>query len=274
MPELTAYLERIGFKSSPSVNVATLKELQRCHLLSIPYEDIDVQLRRPVDLSVEAAFDKLVTRRRGGWCYEMNGLLGWALEQIGFDVLYMSGGVSRAVRGDSALGNHLVLLITVDGKEFVTDVGFGDGFIEPLELVEQTVSQRGFDMSIEKIEDGYWRYLNHQYGGAPSFDFKVAAADRSLLDSQCQWLQTSKESTFVQVLIVQKFNETGYDIQAGLFAKTITPEGVEERVIESYSELAERLQSVFGIFEPEIETLWPKLVRTHEAYLASLEREE
>lgn len=74
----------------------------------------------------------------------MNGLLGWALQEIGFDVTYQSGGLGRATRGDSALGNHLVLLVKLEDQDWVTDVGFGDGFIEPLLLKNQKLEQRGF----------------------------------------------------------------------------------------------------------------------------------
>jgi N-hydroxyarylamine O-acetyltransferase len=69
-----------------------------------------VQLERRTGIGIDKAFEKIVSRGRGGWCYEMNGLLGWAREEIGFEVIYMSGGVARSTRGDSALGNHLVLL--------------------------------------------------------------------------------------------------------------------------------------------------------------------
>ena len=268
MKNLNEYFNRIGFDREPQVDIATLKDLQRLHLLNIPYENLDVQLTRRTGIGIDEAFHKIVTRNRGGWCYEMNGVLGWALEEIGFDVMYMSGGVARSLRGDSALGNHLVLLVILDGVQWLTDVGFGDGFIEPIPMSSEKFEQRGFGMSLEPIEDGYWRFHNHQFGGAPDFDFRLETADQKLLAAQCERLQTDPESTFVQVLVIQQFNKLGYDIQIGPVAKTIKPDGVEQRVLESAEEFQDRLGDVFGIQDSELGTLWLKTVDAYERFIA------
>jgi len=262
-PRLSDYLKRIRFAGQPSVDLVTLKQLQRQHLLNIPYENLDVQLGRPLGRDPIDAFNKLVTRSRGGWCYEMNGVLGWALEQIGFDVTYVSSGANRAVRGDSALGNHLVLLVKLEGTQWVVDAGMGDGFIEPIELKAGRFQQRGFDMRLELQEDGYWRFHNQPFGGAPSFDFTADTADGALLDTQCQWLQVHEDSPFVRALVLQIFNETGYDIQIGLMAKTVAPEGVTARRIESIAEFEDRMANVFNLSDPDVQGLWPKLTATH-----------
>lgn len=262
-PQLSDYLKRIQFADEPQVNLATLRRLQRQHLLNIPYENLDVQLGRPVGRDPMEAFNKLVTRNRGGWCYEMNGVLGWALEQVGFDVTYASGGANRAIRGDSALGNHLVLLVNLEGKQWIVDAGFGDGFIEPIELKAAKFQQRGFDMELEFQTDGYWRFHNQEFGGAPSFDFTIDPADGALLDTQCEWLQVHEDSPFVRALVLQIFNPTGYDIQIGLTAKTVTPKGVTSHRIESIVELEERMATVFNLSDPDMQSLWPKLTATH-----------
>ena len=131
--DLDAYLERIGYEGEPRIDLDTLRAIHRAHLLAIPYETLDVSLGRGASRDPDVIFDKLVTRRRGGWCYEMCGLLGMALDEIGFDVTPLAGGVERVVRGDSAVGNHLVLLVTLD-EPYLCDVGFGDGLLEPIEL--------------------------------------------------------------------------------------------------------------------------------------------
>ena len=112
--ELSAYLDRIGFEGRPVPDRATLEAVQRLHLLAIPYENLDVQLGRPLTTSPAAAVDKLVTRRRGGWCYEMNGVLGWALAEIGFRVTRLTGAVMRSMAGDANIGNHLVLRVDLE----------------------------------------------------------------------------------------------------------------------------------------------------------------
>tara|TARA_R110002072_G_scaffold12295_1_gene53542 strand:+ start:9790 stop:10620 length:831 start_codon:yes stop_codon:yes gene_type:complete len=263
MLSLPAYLDRIKFSAKPCVDLATLKGLQRQHLLNIPYENLDVQLERTVSRGLDDIFAKLVTRKRGGWCYEMNGLLGWSLEQIGFDVTYLSGGVARSLRGDSALGNHLVILVNLEGQQWIVDTGFGDGFIEPIELKQGRFQQRGFAMQLERLPDGYWRFHNHEFGGAPSFDFLTETADQELLDTQCHWLQTNEDSPFVRALVFQSFNDKGYDIQIGLVAKTVASSGVSTRRMESFAEFENRLATTFNVRDPDLFNLWPKLTQSH-----------
>jgi arylamine N-acetyltransferase len=71
--------------------------------------------------------------------------------------------------------------VKLEDQDWVTDVGFGDGFIEPLLLKDQKLEQRGFSMSLELQPDGYWQYGNHKFGGAPNFDFRIEPAEVSLL---------------------------------------------------------------------------------------------
>ena len=131
------------------------------------------------------------------------------------------------------------------------------------------LTQRGFHMSLQEIDDGYWRYGNHNFGGAPAFDFRVESADGSLLESQCEWLPTHPDSVFVQVLIAQQFNEQGYDIQRGPVAKTIQATGVEQKELSSADEFEDRLGAVFGIEDSELKDLWPKTVEAFERFKAS-----
>src|SRR6185503_6394389 len=98
--DLQAYLDRIGFAGEARPDLATLTALHRAHLLAIPYENLDVQFGTPVTIEPAAAFEKIVTRGRGGWCYEMNGLFGAALDEIGFQVTRLAGGVRRDLMGE------------------------------------------------------------------------------------------------------------------------------------------------------------------------------
>lgn len=260
---LQGYFDRIGFAGTPKPDLDTLTRLHRLHLLAVPYENVDVQLRSPVDLDLDRIYDKIVTRRRGGWCYEMNGLLGWALVQIGFDVTRVNGGVMRVVRGDDAFGNHLVLLVNMEGKTWVADTGFGDGVIDPIPLEQGAIVQRGFNFSLEELEPGLWRFHNHQHGGAPSFDFRTDVADEDLFARKCQFLQTSTESPFVMNLVCQRFVEGGYDIQLGRLAKRVTPNRVDSWLLNEPQELVSRLKQSFGLDVPEVASLWPRILERH-----------
>ncbi len=266
--KLANYLKRIQYPDPVQVDIQTLKSIHRHHLHHIPYENIDVQLQRRVSLDVEPIYDKIVTHRRGGWCYEMNGLLAWALQEIGFSVRKLSGGVMREIRGDDALGSHLVLLVHLKGKDYIADVGFGDGLLEPVLLESQTIRQRGLEMTLEQMADGYWRFHNHPYGGVSSFDFNEQPASIPLLESQCDWLQTSDQSPFRRNLVCQTFTDTGIEVQLGRISKSINAEGVTSRILDSSDQLMHRLSEIFRISEPEVANLWPTIVERHRQFFA------
>ena len=111
---LDDYLARIGYSGPIEPTLAVLRDVHRRHLAAIAYENLDVICEVPVDGDIARIFRKLVRDQRGGWCYEMNGLLDWALREIGFAVTRIAGGVMRIERGDEALGNHLVLKVDLD----------------------------------------------------------------------------------------------------------------------------------------------------------------
>src|SRR5215475_3747002 len=109
--DIDAYLDRIGLKARPAPTLEGLTTLHRAHLRAIPYEDLDVQLGRPVTIERPPIYDKIVGRHRGGWCYEMNGIFGWALGELGFRVTRTTGAVMREAWGEMAVRNHLVLRV-------------------------------------------------------------------------------------------------------------------------------------------------------------------
>ena len=266
--DLAAYLVRIGYDGQPRPDLATLKAVHRAHLQAIPYENLDVHLGRPGGIEIADAFDKLVTRRRGGWCYEMNGLLGWALQEIGFEVTRLCGGVMRGERGDDAVGNHLVLLVQIDGEPWIADTGLGDGIFEPIPLKEGPHQVAGFDFQLERLDKEWWRLRNHDMGGAPYFDFTLAPADPARLARVCQWLRTSPESMFTQLLMAFRFTPDGVVSLLGRVLRRIQPGRKTEHLIATPEELVATLHSEFGLDVPEAATLWPAICATHEVAFA------
>jgi len=258
---LQAYLDRVKFTGKPKVDLDTLRRLHRGHVENIPYENLDVQFGREVSRNPEAIFDKLVTRRRGGWCYEMNGLLSWVLRDIGFDVTHMAGGVMRAAVGDDQVGNHLVLQVQLD-RPYIADVGFGDGLIEPAPLDQGPVRQSLFAFALEDLGDDWWRFHNDPRGAAASFDFQSKRADEALLDDKCAWLQSSPVSPFVQNAVVQRHLPDGFAVMRGRILKTMGAD-VQTRQIESARDYAVTLERVFALSLPEAEELWPKIDARH-----------
>ena len=125
--DLAAYCRRVGYSGPLEPTLETLRALTELHPAAIPFEAIDVLLDRGIDLSPEAVDAKLIERRRGGYCYEQNGLFARVLKAIGFEV----EGLAASVRWMEAPGSvplpltHRVLRVTIDGAPWLADVGFG-----------------------------------------------------------------------------------------------------------------------------------------------------
>jgi N-hydroxyarylamine O-acetyltransferase len=268
--ELSAYLHRIHFDGIVRPDLATLKALHRAHQYAIPFENLDVQLQRTVALDPEANYDKIVRRQRGGWCYEMNGVMGWALEQIGFDVMRLSAGVMRAQAGDVQLGNHLCLLVRLD-QPYLVDVGFGGSLIEPLPLSASARQDLPYRLELNELDHGYWRFAEMVHGDddAFSFDFRAVPADEALFAKKCRFLQTDPASPFTQNLVVQRRAVDTHLSLRGRVLVTTHAMHVENRMLGSAEELVATLRDSFDLDVPEAATLWPSICARHEALFAA-----
>jgi N-hydroxyarylamine O-acetyltransferase len=128
------YLQRIGVEGGERrADLAGLGELQLAHLLTVPFENLDVFHRRGVTTDVGWSLPKVVERRRGGWCFELNGAFGWLLREVGYDVDYVSCQVFGADGWGPAL-DHCALVVHVDGERWLVDVGFGDCCMVPVRI--------------------------------------------------------------------------------------------------------------------------------------------
>lgn len=156
--QVAAYLERIGFGGEVSLDKETLDELVFCHQKSVPFETYDTHVLAVVpELSEEALYDKVVVRRRGGYCFELNKIFQLLLEALGFEARPI---LSRAVRGRDARMpiNHRGMLVRLDGVEHAVDVGFGGpmpaGSLRLVDGEEQRV--RGELYTPRKIDASWW----------------------------------------------------------------------------------------------------------------------
>jgi N-hydroxyarylamine O-acetyltransferase len=266
--ELAAYLERIGHTGPLNADLATLTALHRAHVLAIPFENLDVQLGRPPGLDPQAAFDKLVTRRRGGWCYEQNGLFGRALGALGFDVTRMASAVLRAERGDMFMGSHLCLMVRVDGQDYLADVGFGSSQVEPIVLADQAWEQAPLAGRLFQTEAGYWQFVIEQGPTILSYDFQDSPADEAQFARLCDWQARDPDSIFVQNLVVQQRRAVAHLMLRG---KVLTQTGIGEttaRELASGEELVAVLRDEFALDVPEAAGLWPQIEARHAALLA------
>jgi N-hydroxyarylamine O-acetyltransferase len=264
--ELHRYLERVHHFGPLAPTLDTLTSLHRAHLLAIPYENLDIHLGRPLTLDPESIFTKLVDNRRGGWCYEMNGLFGRVLDTLGFDVTRVSGAVGRATRGDAVEGNHLVLIVALD-TPWIADVGFGDGFLEPLPLEPGRYRQGFLEYGVERTGER-WTVRNHEFGGADSFDFTLEPRAMRWFDRQCQELQTSPESGFVQKTVCQRFVPDGIITLRGAVFRHVTEAGVADRLIEHAADYASVLADRFDLTIPGADELFRRVWARHLAWVS------
>lgn len=206
---LEQMLERIDYSGPFANDVATLNGLHRAWRAAVPYENLDIQLDRPILLDQESLYDKLIGRRRGGYCYEQNGGLELLLRAAGFDVTMVEAAVLRADRGDGMWGNHNALLVDVDGQRWLADAGIGDGFLEPLPLQSGTHRQQGQDYRLERLDPSTWRMHHHEGGSIRSYDFDLTPKILSDFRRGCEQLSTAPDSSYVTTLIVGRAQTDG-----------------------------------------------------------------
>ncbi|MBW1600835.1 arylamine N-acetyltransferase [Streptomyces sp. JJ66] len=157
--DLEAYLARTGYAGGePKPDLATLRELHRAHVARIPFENLEITLGRPVPLDLGALQDKLVRRRRGGYCYEQNSLFAAILERVGFSVTGLAARVLNGERDKLRPATHMLLLVEIDGQRWIIDVGFGgDGPQAPLALSGGAeVRQGAWTFSLIREPDDAW----------------------------------------------------------------------------------------------------------------------
>lgn len=179
-----AYLQRIGLSTSVQISEGGLEDIHRGQGFHIPFENFDILLGRSISLEPEAIFNKLVMQPRGGYCFELNNLLLTALQHFGFDARPLLARVH--LRGTPTARTHQLLLVTLNGRPWLADVGFGGGGLlapMPLEL-NRVCEQDG--LSFRLIESPLYNTMLQQKQGDDwqnlySFDLThVGAADIAL----------------------------------------------------------------------------------------------
>ena len=257
------YFDRVGYDGRPAVTTAALFRLHQCHALSVPFENIDVQLGRPLTLDPEAAFDKIVDRRGGGWCYEQNGVFGAVLDALGFEVTRVAAAVMREAEGEKSLDNHLCLLVRDPddaGTVWLADVGFGGSLLRPLRFEPGDELQVPYEVGLRRLDDGWWRFRENDGSGEFSFDFVPERADEAAMERRCKYLQTDPDSVFVRKLLVQRRLPGRHLALRGRLLQEQTATSRESRLLASSHELATVLDVYFNrqVTATEREALWAR----------------
>lgn len=264
---LQSYLNRIGYSGPRQPTREVLYAIHRAHLLAIPYENLYIHQGRSLPLDEGFFFRKLVEEGRGGWCYEMNGLLAWALRELGFQVRLIASAVNRERLGERAEGNHMLLLVQLD-RLYMADVGFGNGIIEPLPL-EEGRYQQGFLSYGLRREGERWFFQNQPYGG-PGFDFTLQPRELGDFAAPCHDLQTAPDSGQRRTACCIRFTRHGITTLRGATLADLTEDGEASHVIAGEAEYAQVLRERFGLATPEAAALWPKVWQAHQEWQAAL----
>jgi len=250
--EINAYLERINYKGPVKPNAQTLYDLHLAHMLAVPFENLDIGLNRPIHLNEQSIWDKIITNKRGGFCYELNGLFAWLLQEIGFNVTYLNARVYNQ-EGDLGLDfDHLTLLVQIPGQSdhWLADVGFGDSFTEPLRFEEQGAQRQSLRAyKLEQTSDGFvvWQ---KSYDGAWERQYFFDLESHSFpleYTTACQYHQTSPKSSFTRGSIISKATPDG---RISLEDKRLitTTNGIKtEQTVTADKEYRSLLKEYFGV---------------------------
>jgi N-hydroxyarylamine O-acetyltransferase len=133
------YLKRIGYSGELHPTADTLKNLQRHHYFHVPFENLDIHLGRKISLQPENFYHKIVTHKRGGFCYELNGLFYELLLHLGFQLRMVSARVYDEDKGFGSEYDHMALIVTLEDEEWLVDVGFGEFIAEPLRIIPDII---------------------------------------------------------------------------------------------------------------------------------------
>jgi N-hydroxyarylamine O-acetyltransferase len=248
--DLGAYLERLGLDGAPRPTPKGLRLLHRAHALAIPFENLDVLLGRRIDLDLDALQDKLVTRRRGGYCYEHNLLFSAALARLGFEVTRLTARVrigSAGIRPQS----HMLMRVEAEGTDWLADVGFGgEGLLHPIPFHDGaiTASEAGWNHALSRESESTWVLRSlHPDDWLDLYAFTLEPQHRIDYEVFNHYLSTHPRSPFITHLVAQR--------SAPEWRLTLTdrrlvearPDGTETVTDLDDSSLADTLRERFGI---------------------------
>ncbi len=247
--DIAAYLNRIDYRGPLAPTAETLRQLHLAHLYNIPFENLDIHLKRPIVLDEGRFFEKIVAQRRGGFCYELNGLFAALLRELGFNLTLLSAGVYESDQDRFGPDyDHMVLLVQLE-ERWLADVGFGDSFREPLRLDDPADQiQNGVAYRIAR-DDDEWTMMERGDDGKWADGYRFTLKPRRLYDFTyaCHYQQTSPDSHFTQKRICSRTTPEGRFTLSDL-RLIITADGQrQERVLADQGEYEAALKEYFGV---------------------------
>lgn len=228
------YLSRLGIENTKiSANSENLRLLQKQHLLHVPFENLDIHWKRPILLNKNKFYRKIVEEKRGGFCYELNGLFNELLKSHGFQTKIISARVFNG-KDFGAEYDHLAILVQIDGEEYLTDVGFGDFSVAPLKFVLDTeqIDENGAFL-IRKFDEHYFEVVKkHGDLWQSEYIFKDLARNLEEFGEMCDFHQTSPASHFTRGRLCSLMTQNGRKtLTDKKFIKTENGEKTETEIV-------------------------------------------
>lgn len=242
--QLRAYLDHIGFAGEPRPDAATLAALVHAHRIRISFENLDISLGRGISLDPGALFDKLVTRGRGGYCFEQNALFGAMLRAIGFDARQVLGRVWLLSEGVPPR-THTLNIVMLDGATVIADVGFGGSYLKPMPLVADMVTETEDGARHRLVRDADHGWMLERDGGSGwmrQYSFTTDAVWPEDLEMGNHYTATRPDTRFTSLVIASRARADGYD---SLVDKVLTTSRMGVPQVEEIAD-ADRYRAVLA----------------------------
>jgi len=249
-PQVRAYLDRIGFEGEPEVSLECLKALQSAHLRNVPYENLDILAGVPISLDVPALYDKIVVRRRGGFCFELNSLFGWLLREIGFDVTDYFARFWLGEPNPVPKRRHQVLCVRLGKDEYLSDVGVGGPVpLLPVRIVEGEEQQQGNDIFKLEYDAAFGWRLTELHRDSWRLIYSFTTEPQLPIDyiTASFWCQYAPDSIFREGAMVAIRTRDGRNTIAGQEFKRFIGDRVDVKRLDTSDAWRETLREHFGI---------------------------
>ncbi|WP_299089627.1 arylamine N-acetyltransferase [uncultured Metabacillus sp.] len=248
--EIHGYLNRIGYDGSVDPSSAVLESLQECHVHTVPYENFDILEKIPLSLEIQDLYDKIVIRRRGGYCFELNALFGWLLKELGYQVIDCFARFWRDEPNPPPMRRHHVLLVEAEGERYLCDVGVGGvAPRRPIKMIENLVQGQGSEFYKLKRDSTYGWILCEQRQGKWNWLYSISEEPQLAIDfiTTSYWCENAPESIFTQAAMAAIRTNEGRNTIAGNEFRIFTEDDVRTFTPNTKKEYAEALRDYFGI---------------------------
>lgn len=246
--DVRGYLERLNYQGSCEPTLRTLQALHEAHLLAVPFENLSIYYGQPIMLDEEALYEKIVRRRRGGFCYELNGLFAILLRAMGFDVTLLSAHMAHAAGEFGPDIDHLTLLVHL-ADEWLADVGNGDSFRRPVRVQDALAHVEGAQAYRLERDSTSWIVQRGARDGrwTPEYRFTMQPHELSDFTDRCHYYQTSPDSHFTHGRMCSLATPLGRMTLRDLRLMTTIQGTRKEWLLRSDEEYREVLATRFGI---------------------------